>query len=231
VEAPAFLKAAIDPEQWLSKSAALRRSGNRLWESFLEGWVHVGLHSRAYRKEEADKTWSEALDYLMSSKFLYGLALETSFKAHLLKERPSDIEFKLTADGRGEIQSAEFKQFGVQLGSGHNLEQLAERTGILSLDGNAVFKLESDLVALRGILAHLSQVVYWSGRYPVPMRSGETYEPSRDIPAQAFSHYMRDWIDPVMDHFQGPHAPPSDLKKSFARIQAIVKSANDPHEA
>ena len=120
MEAPEFLKTAIDPERWLTKSAALRRAGNRLWDSFVEYWIRSGLKRRAYKKEEANALFDEATEYLTSSKFLYGFSLETAFKAHLLKHKPDEIEVKLSADGTGDIRSAELKQFGVQIGTSHN---------------------------------------------------------------------------------------------------------------
>jgi hypothetical protein len=222
MDAPDFIKAAIDPDQWLTKSAALRRSGNRLWDSFFEETLRYATEQRQGSVEAADKSFSEALEYLTSSKFLYGLALETAFKADLIRRRPSDIEFRLSADGTGTIQSAELKQFGVQMGSGHNLEQLGLRTGILTTENNPVFKHDSDISALREILRHLSEVVYWSGRYPVPTRSGEGQKPSPEVPLQAYAHYMRDWLDPVLDYFQGSHAPKEDFGEHMSRIAQQV---------
>ena len=175
--------------------------------------------------------WTEAAEYLVGSKFMYGLSLETALKAHFLRQRPADIEFRLMADGTGAIQSAELKQFGIQMGSGHNLEQLAQRLGLFTLAGHPVFKLENDINALREILKHLSEVVYWSGRYPVPTKSGETHQPSPDTPAKVFGHYIGDWIDPLLDHLQGAHAPPDDFDERMAEISARVKTAHARTEA
>jgi hypothetical protein len=228
MDAPAFLKTAIDPEQWLTKSAALRRAGNRLWESFFENWLRSGLRHRSYRVDEAKMFFGHAMDYLTSAKFMYGYSVETAFKAHLLRHSPGEIEFKLGADGTGEVRSAELKQFGTQMGASHNLEQLGQRTGVLTLEGNPIFQHQSDVNAVREILRELSEIVYWSGRYPVPLKSGETFQPTGEVPSAAFAHYMRDWLDPVLDHFQGVHAPPNDFDESTRRVQAIIDSENAP---
>jgi hypothetical protein len=108
------------------------------------------------------------------------------------------------------------------MGSGHNLEQLGLRTGILTLEDHPVFEHDSDIKALREILRHLSEVVYWSGRYPVPTKSGEGHQPSPDVPFQAYAHYIRDWIDPVMDHFQGGHAPKEDFAERMSSVAQRV---------
>jgi len=94
-----------------------------------------------------------------------------------------------------------------------------------------VFKVQSDLTALRNILKHLSEVVYWSGRYPVPIKSGEEFQPTADLPVVALGHYLRDWVDPVLDHFQGSHAPPSDFAESMRRMKALVESEINTSDA
>ena len=231
MDAPEFLKTAIDPELWLTKSAALRRAGDRLWDSFFENWLRSALRRRSYKMDDAAALFRHAIDYMNSAKFMYGFAVETAFKAHLLKHKSNEIEFKLSADGTGALRTAELKQFGTQMGASHNLEQLGQRTGILTLEGNPVFKYQSDLNAVREILRELSEIVYWSGRYPVPLKSGETFQLTGEVPSVAFAHYMRDWLDPVLDHFQGTHAPPSDFAESIRRVQALVDAENAPHEA
>lgn len=227
MDAPTFLKTATDPDQWLAKSAELRQAANRLWDSFFETTIRGGLHHRAHQPEAERSAWKEASAYLTSAKFFYGLSLETAFKAHILKSRPGEIEFKLSADGKGEIQEAEVKHFGVALGSGHNLEELAKRLGVLTVEGNPVFSVDSDIRALREILRHLTEVVYWSGRYPVPIRSGDRFQLSPDVPPIVLGHYIRDWIDPVLDYYQGDHAPPSDFEESVRRVQALVNAPSN----
>jgi hypothetical protein len=213
MDAHTFLKKAINPDEWLAKSATLRRSGDALWDRFFESIVHFAAATKDGGDANADHSSRAAADYFTSAKLLYGLALETAFKAYLLKHRPEDIEFKLSADGTGEVQTVEVKQFGVSMGSGHNLEHLAQRTGILTLAENPLFKHESDVRTAREIMRHLSEVVYWSGRYPVPTKSGDTHVLAEDVPPIALAHYIRDWTDPMLDHFQGPHAPPSSFEK------------------
>lgn len=213
MDARTLLSTAIDADKWLAKSAGLRRAGNRLWDSFLEAFVRYGLEAKSNRKDGAAAVFSELQDYLSAAKLLYGLAIEAGLKAYLLRRQPSTIEFRLIADGTGELQSAEMKQFGVPLGTGHNLEQLAQKAGLLVRENNPVLPLESDQRVVRDLLKHLSDVVYWSGRYPVPMRSGDEYERDSSVPGVAYGHYIRDWLDPLMDFLQGMHAPPSSFEE------------------
>lgn len=204
MDANQFLKVATDAAEWLKKSVALRRSADVLWEAFVGATLEWASQVRANPAMSAT-SWDEALEHLTSAKLLYGLALETALKGHILQVRPGDIEFKMTADGTGAVATAKVKHFGVALGQAHNLELLAERAGVFDRDSEPVFATDDDYRALREILKHLSEVIYWSGRYPVPLRSGETHKVPPDIPAKVFGHFIRDWLDQVLDRYQGEH--------------------------
>ncbi len=200
MDANRFLQTAITPGEWLKKSSALRRSADCLWDQFHSATLRWLKSVDTSVGRGDDILWEEASAHLNSSKLLYGLSLETTFKAAILQTRPTDIEFKMSADGTGAITAVEVKHFGVSLGQGHNLELLAEKAG--AFDSKCgVFSVESDQRALREVLRHLTEVVYWSGRYPIPLRSGPTHQLAPDVPARVLGHYIRDWIDPVFDHY------------------------------
>jgi hypothetical protein len=134
---------------------------------------------------------------------LYGLSAESAFKAAILRTRPTDVEFRMVADGTGKIQSAELKQLGLSMGSGHDLVRLAEKAGVFRRGEGEIFPADSDYVAIRSILVELGEIVVWSGRYPVPMRSGPSWQPSPGVPLVAYAHFLRDWLDVVLDYYQG----------------------------
>ena len=133
-----FIKNAIDPVQWLRKSVELRRSANALWDAFFEQML---IWSRKLRDgtPEDESASDEVYGYLTSAKMLYGLSLETALKAHLLKNSPDTVQLKMSADGTGQVTEVEIKQFGVSLGSGHNLEQLAQRAGVFERTVDPLF--------------------------------------------------------------------------------------------
>lgn len=216
-----FLKAAIDPNRWLQKSIALRRSADRLWETFFEAGLRWAEQRSDPEEQIAEDAWDEASGHLTCSKLLYGLALETAFKAWILRESPESIELRMSADGTGAIREVEVKQFGVSLGVGHNLEKLGELPGLFSRGTDALFKAESDDRAIREILKHLTEVVLWSGRYPVPTRSGPRHMVPPDVPAVVFGHYIRDWADQILDKYQAPLWQPRS-PDSVARLMDVV---------
>jgi hypothetical protein len=60
-------------------------------------------------------------------------------------------------------------------------------------------KIESDKDAVRNICRDLGEVVVWRGRYPVPMESFEPIQLNPNVSSRALGHYLRDWLDPVLD--------------------------------
>ncbi|MBI3043679.1 MAG: hypothetical protein HYY78_12740 [Betaproteobacteria bacterium] len=107
-----------------------------------------------------------------------------------------------------------------QIGAGHNLEQLGEKAGVFDRSVDPLFATDQDYRALREILKHLSEVVYWGGRYPVPTRSGNEHRIPPDVPAKVFGHYIRDWTDRVLDRYQAPLASPDNF---LDRMDEIIK--------
>jgi hypothetical protein len=209
VEADRFLQLGTDPSAWIAKSVSLRRSADVIWESFFKAYIECASKTKDGQPGDAD--WDRFFGFLESAKFLYGLSAESAFKASILRDRPTDVEFRLTADGAGKIQKVELKQLGVGMGEGHDLVKLAEKAGVFTRGEGEIFRSDSDYVAIRSILEELGEIVVWSGRYPIPIRSGKGWVPSREVPTVAHGHYLRDWLDILLDHFQKPMPLPVGL--------------------
>ncbi len=148
-----------------------------------------------------DKKIFRALEHLLLAQMLYGLALETAFKAHLLATQPTTVDLQISSDGAGNLRNVEIREFGVSLREGHNLLKLAEQVGVFYRGAGALFQEDSDLRATREILIHLTEVVMWSARYPVPTRSTIGHVKPGDVPGKVYGHYIRDWVDPILDRY------------------------------
>lgn len=210
MDAETFLKTAIRPEQWFQKSRSLRRSADRLWDCFLSAWMEYAKTFDRAKQTGDEAKFGEAFEYLRVAQMLYGLALETAFKARILREAPGAIEFDMSADGTGAVQSVTIKQFGVPIKEGHDLVALADKAGIFRRGDGALFAEESDFAAFRDILLHLREAVLWEARYPVPTRSDAVRRAPEDAPARILGHYIRDWIDPALDKLVGPESEVGD---------------------
>jgi len=203
MDADAFLQLASDPEAWRKKSRSLRRSADVLWAAFQNVCIAYG---KAYKagEEPGEGVLDTVIEFMMSAQMLYGLALETAFKGYILRLRPDKVQFKIyiIADGTRRLGSVEIGQIGVALKEGHNLLTLTEIADVFRRDEHAIFKVESDFKALTAILEHLTEMVLWQARYPVPTRNEATdAEYLNAAPSVLFGHHIRDYIDPLLDHY------------------------------
>ena len=196
MQASEFLLKSKDPAAWRMHARALRRSALALWQEF-ERTLLAAIRSGATNKCEPDLTESDEI--FASTKLLYGLALETALKAWIIESDPDSIEVKVTMNGRGEAIHAELRSLGVATTQGHNLIALAEKAGLFGRTFDDVVKTDEDRNALRNICRHLGEIVIWRGRYPVPLASFEPIRLDPSVPPVAIEHYLRDWLDPVLD--------------------------------
>ncbi|MGL4603839.1 MAG: hypothetical protein ACRCU9_06820 [Iodobacter sp.] len=197
MQAALFIEKSRNSQAWRKHSSALRRSADVLYEDFIS---ILAESIKAAKAIDEDTNIETALEAIETAKLLYGLALETALKAWIIEHKPSQIEIKITIDGSGEAKHAELKSFGVNGNQGHNLSALADVAGIFEGTTFAhVLKTDSDRNIFRAICRDLGQVVIWRGRYPVPMASFEPQPLAKDVPWQAFAHYIRDLLDPMLD--------------------------------
>jgi hypothetical protein len=174
----------------------LRRSANVLWEEFTR--VLVDELATA-RRNKTEPNLDSALEAFETTKLLYGLTLETALKAWIVEHFPSKIEVRIVMDGMGEATHAELRAVGVPTSSGHNLLALAEAADIFGERFRSIIRTEDDQGAMRNICRDLSEVVLWRGRYPVPLASAKPIQLDPHAPRLAVAHYMRDWLDPILD--------------------------------
>lgn len=194
VDAEDLIKAVKDPALWVQKSISLRRAANKLWEAFFRTSL---LGTFETPKPESEQQLDEALEYLLTAKMLYGLAIETALKGHLVAADPKNTNIEVQIDGAGTVVQAELKQVGVSFRQGHDLKILAEKAGAFTKLANRV-----DAVQLADVLKHLTDCVTWLSKYPAPKKSGGAFVPNAKTPLLAFQHYVRDLIDPLLDAYQ-----------------------------
>lgn len=191
-----FLDRSRDPVAWRKHARALRRSADVTWAEFDR--ILIGSAANI-RQGGYDEKFEEALEALDTAKLLYGLAFETALKAWLIQHFPSKVEIRVAMDGNGSATHAELRAIGVPTSNGHNLLALAEAAELFGERFKDVVREDGDKRALRNICRDLGEVVLWRGRYPVPLASSEPLRLDPHAPQLAVAHYMRDWLDPVLD--------------------------------
>ncbi|WP_411879764.1 hypothetical protein [Polaromonas sp. YR568] len=191
-----FVEKSRDPEAWRKHARALRRSADVLWKEFERALLDGAVSSF---ESKSERNLDEALELFETTKLLYGLTLETALKAWIVEYFPSKIEIRVAMDGKGEATQAELRAVGVPTSSGHNLLALAEAAGLFGEKFESIMGSEGDRRAMRNICRDLGEVVLWRGRYPVPLASFEPLKLDSNVPNVAVAHYIRDWLDPVLD--------------------------------
>lgn len=210
-----FMKIVTDPKSWEMQSKGLRRTGDALWNHFMEAWVQYGKAAKEKDKAAVLDSLDAVADYLTHAQMFWGLALETAFKGIILKSTPGEIELALQSDGTGTIQSVEIKQFGVPMNKGHDLVALAGKVGLFTRKDNPIFKEDSDFRIIREILLHLTDTVRWSARYPAPLKSQDHHVKPQDLPVKIFGYFILDWLAPVLDHYIPLDSDPTRYMPKF----------------
>jgi len=196
LQAAQFIERSKDVEAWRKHARALRRSAQILWQEFERSLLFA---VQAGSSKGTEPNLDEALETFETTKLLYGLALETALKAWIIEHKPSEIEIKVTMDGNGEAKQAELKNIGVPSSQGHNLLALAEVAGLFTSTFASTLITDSDRDTMRSICRDLGEVVVWRGRYPVPLASFAPLKLNPNVTKKALAHYLRDWLDPVLD--------------------------------
>jgi hypothetical protein len=190
-----FIKNANDPQAWLKHSKALRHSASVLWEEFAAATFKAAKLEEAASRAQMER----AQEILETSKLMYGLALETALKAWIIEHAPEKIEVRVSMHGDGVATHAEIRTLGVPTSSGHNLLALAEVAGLFGDQFSTVLVNDSDRKVFKNICRDLGEVVVWRGRYPIPLSSYDPIQFDRSVPLVALAHYMRDFLDPVLN--------------------------------
>lgn len=191
-----FLEKSRDPNAWRKHARALRRSADVVWEESVRLLVTDVNESRSRGVEPELET---AIETIETAKLLYGLSLETALKGWIIEHDPTKIEVRVSMDGTGQAITAELRTVGVPISNGHNLLALAEAANLFGDRFRAILVTDHDHRAMRNICRELGEVVLWRGRYPVPLASAEPLRLDPSIPPRALAHYLRDWLDPVLD--------------------------------
>lgn len=190
-----FIDQSTNPAAWRKHASALRHSAEVLWDDFTK----ILIECVASRPEGDVSNVAPAVEAFGVTKLLYGLTLETALKAWIVEHHPEKVELRVILNGRGDASEVELRTLGVPTSSGHNLLLLADVAGLFDETFADVVNTEEYKSALRNICRDLADVVTWRGRYPVPLASFKPIKLDPKAPAVALAHYMRDWLDPVLD--------------------------------
>jgi hypothetical protein len=106
MNADTFLSLARDDTMWLRKSVDLRATADVLWHAY-QAEAACWARDQGADAISADAAWRRAMAHLDGAKMFYALALETGFKAIIVRDFPSELQFRTKTDAGGRLRSVQ----------------------------------------------------------------------------------------------------------------------------
>lgn len=142
-----------------------------------------------------NETNSSFITLWSNAHFHYGIGIENGLKGIIIKTTPDKIEL--------DIRNNEviLHCIGGKSGKSHDLLALAESVELFS-DKYSLFKYEQDYQSLRIVLSHLSDMVKWGARYPIPNGNNKHFKFDNSVPpVLVYGFHILDVIQPVFQLF------------------------------
>lgn len=132
---------------------------------------------------------------ICNAHYHYGIAIENGLKGLVIKYQPDSVCFVI----KGE--NVVLKNIGGKAGKSHDLLTLAEFAGLFN--HTELFNYESDYKASRCVLLHLSEMIKWAARYPIPNNMESVYKFDNSVPyVQVYGFHILDVMAPIFELFE-----------------------------
>jgi ATP-dependent protease ClpP protease subunit len=204
------IEALTNHKIWFDFSRQQKKVAEALLDSITQG----DLLLRA--KEEGN--FDEYITIFSNAHYHWGIAIENGFKALIIKHQPSSVKYEIS---NGEVI---VKAIGPKAGKTHDLLQLAEVVGIFKQE-TGLYKTEEESKPLKEVLRHLTDMIRWGARYPLPMNSANTHKFSGNMPSVlVYGFHILDVMDPLFELFDNED---EYMLHSDATINIIYKKRID----
>lgn len=198
-----YLKILRNSEAWFEQAFAQKMVVDKILVDVImsEDFV-VSLKEDESKLMDFVSLWGNAL-------YHYGIGIENGLKGVIVKNYPELINLEMSGD------DIVLKDIGGKASKNHDLYSLANRAGVLDRDLN-LFKYDSDRRLLKNVLNHLTDVIRWASRYPVPTSPSKVFDIDQDVPmVGVFGFHILDVIYPLFDYFQTLRDPNSKPEKDY----------------
>jgi hypothetical protein len=148
------------------------------------------------RKLKDDSDYNLFVTLWSNAHYHYGIAIENGLKGIIIKHQPEIIDFEV------KDQNVILKSIGGQAGKTHNLLRLAEISGIFDSKIN-LYSHSFDYESLKRVLQHLSDMIKWGARYPIPNNLNNIYKFDGVVPSVLiYGFHILDVMEPLFTHFE-----------------------------
>lgn len=198
-----YLKILRNSEAWFEQAFAQKMVADKILVDVImsEDFV-VSLKEDESKLMDFVSLWGNAL-------YHYGIGIENGLKGVIVKNYPELINLEMSGD------DIVLKDIGGRASKNHDLYSLANRAGVLNRNLN-LFKYDSDRMSLKNVLNHLTDVIRWASRYPVPISPSKVFEIDQGVPmVGVYGFHILDVICPLFDYFQTLRDPNSKSVKDY----------------
>lgn len=198
-----YLKILRNSEAWFEQAFAQKMVADKILVDVImsEDFV-VSLKEDESKLMDFVSLWGNAL-------YHYGIGIENGLKGVIVKNYPELINLEMSGD------DIVLKDIGGKASKSHDLYSLANRAGVLNRNLN-LFKYDSDRMLLKNVLNHLTDVIRWASRYPVPTSPSKVFEIDQGVPmVGVYGFHILDVICPLFDYFQTLRDPNSKSVKDY----------------
>jgi len=147
-----YLKKLLNPNIWFKYALNQKYVGDQILNNCII--KNSSLHNSEDTNNEYITLWSNV-------HYHYGIGIENGLKGIIIKYNPEKINYDVKED------QIILKNIGGKSGKSHDLLSLADSVKLFS-DKYSLFKYEQDIKSLKIVLSHLSDMVRWGARYPIP---------------------------------------------------------------
>ncbi len=183
-----YLKKMKDYNVWFDYSKSQKNVADKILYNCI-------LDNEFLKNLKDDKDYNEFQTLWSNAHYHYGIAIENGLKGIIIKYQPESIHFEIK--GKNVI----LKNIGGQAGKTHNLLKLAETSGVFDSKIN-LYEHKSGYESLKRVLQHLSDMIKWGARYPIPNNLDNIYKFDEAVPSVLiYGFHILDVMEPLFEYF------------------------------
>lgn len=185
-----YISKLLNPKFWFEYALQQKKIGDQILNNCILNKDFIDNVRERNDYSDFNSFWSNV-------HYHYGIGIENGLKGLIIKDDPDMVHYEFNSDG-----DVILKNIGGKSGKSHDLLSIAENSGLFSPKYKP-FKYESDIKALKIVLKHLSEMILWGARYPIPNGSKKYFKFDNSVPiVLVYGFHILDVIEPVFALFE-----------------------------
>ena len=215
MEGEDYIKTLKDPDTWFRQAFAQKMVADKILADVIMNKDFLRSLKNSSNLLKFSTLWGNAL-------YHYGIGIENGLKGVIVKNQPELINFEIVGN------DIILHDIGGKASKNHDLYSLANRSRILDKNLH-LFKHDSDRKLLKNVLQHLTDIIRWAARYPVPNNPSKVFEMDHDVPhVCVYGFHILDVIEPLFDYFKTLQSPDNDAEEDY--LEKFLRAIENEEE-